>query len=363
MLSGSAGTGFRREPENMPDRTQRLENLIDIGLALTAERDLDALLERILERARRFTRAEAGTLFVREGDHLRLAVVQNDVLEARVGKREMERRLRAAPLALSEPSAAGHVAQTGEIVNVSDGYAFGVQQTVAFNTSPDETGDSERRSVFVVPLQDPKGHIVGVLELLNARDEGGAIVPFDPEDEKLIRALASLGALAIRNAQLEDLSFKDGLTDLYNERYFALRLDEEVRRSARFGHPLALVCIDLDDFKRINEDKGRVAGDEVLKETARLLVKHSRSFTILARRAGDDFVAILANTPKAGAATYAERIRGVLEHHAFAQGPVTACFGVAALPADAASAEELMLKADRAVNEAKRFGRNRVAAP
>ena len=326
----------------MPDRTQRLERLIDIGLALTGERDLHALLERILEEARRFTRAEAGTLFLRDGDHLRFAVVQNEVLEARLGTGAMPRRPQTAPLPLSEPSAAGHVAQTGEIVNVSD-------------------ADAARRSVLVVPLQDPKGHIVGVLELLNARDEGGASVPFDPADERLIRALAAQAAVAIRNAQLEDLSFKDALTDLFNERYFALRLDEEVRRSARFGHPLALVCIDLDDFKRINEDKGRAAGDEVLKETARLLAKHSRSFTILARRAGDDFVAILANTPKAGAATYAERIRGVLEHHAFAQGPVTACFGVAALPADAASAEDLMRKADRAVSDAKRLGRNRVA--
>jgi len=325
----------------MPDRTQRLERLIDIGLALTGERDLHALLERILEEARWFTRAEAGTLFLRDGDRLRFAVVQNEILEARLGKGAMPRHPQAAPLPLSEPSAAGHVAQTGEIVNVSD-------------------ADAARRSVLVVPLQDPKGHIVGVLELLNARDEGGASVPFDPADERLIRALAAQAAVAIRNAQLEDLSFKDALTDLFNERYFALRLDEEVRRSARFGHPLALVCIDLDDFKRINEDKGRAAGDEVLKETARLLAKHSRSFTILARRAGDDFVAILANTPKAGAATYAERIRGVLEHHAFAQGRVTACFGVAALPADASSAEDLMLKADRTVSDAKRLGRNRV---
>jgi diguanylate cyclase (GGDEF)-like protein len=327
----------------MSDRTQRLERLIDIGLALTGERDLHALLARILAEARRVTRAEAGTLFLRDGDHLRFAVVQNDAVEARLGQHEMQRRPEAAPLPLSEPSAAGHVAQTGEIVSVSD-------------------ADAAPRSVFVVPLQDPKGHIVGVLELLNARDEGGAIVAFDPGDEKLIRALASQGAVAIRNAQLEDLSFKDALTDLFNGRYCALRLDEEVRRSARFGHPLALVYIDLDDFERINEDKGRAAGDEVLKETARLLVRHSRSFTILARRAGDDFVAILANTPKAGAATYAERIRGVLEHHAFAQGPVTACFGVAALPADAASAEDLMRKADRAVSDAKRLGRNRVAA-
>ncbi len=346
----------------MFDRTQLLEELIEIGIALTGERDLYTLLERILEQARRFTRAEAGTLFLREGDHLRFAVVQNDFLEDRLGKREMQRRLQAEPLPLTEPSLASHVAQTGEIINVSDAYAIGVQQTVAFNQKVDTSNDYGIRSVFVVPLQDPTGNIVGVLELLNALGEDDTIIPFDPEYEKLVRALASQAALAIRNARLEDLSFKDGLTDLYNRRYFALRLEEEAKRSARFGHPLSLVYIDLDEFKRINEDKGRPAGDEVLKETARLLMKHSRSFTILARREGDDFAAILANTPKAGAVTYSERIRGVIEKHPFVQGAVTACFGVASLPADAAAAEDLMAKADRALNEAKRLGRNRIAA-
>ncbi len=343
----------------MLDRTRLLEDLIEIGLALTSERDLYALLERILARARRFTRAEAGTLFLREGDHLRRVVVQNDVLAARLGTRELQRRLQDTALPLSEPSLAGHVARTGEIVNVGDAGAGGRDRAVAF----DQAGhDYAARSVLVVPLQDPNGTIVGVLELLNALGENHAIIPFDAEYETPVRALASQAAVAIRNAQLEDLSFKDGLTDLYNRRYFVLRLDEETKRSARFGHPLSLVYIDLDDFKRINEDKGRAAGDEALKETGRLLVKHSRSFTILARREGDDFVAILANTPKAGAVAYAERIREVIERHPFAHGAVTACFGVAALPADAATAEDLMAKADRALHEAKRLGRNRVAA-
>ncbi len=329
----------------MLDRTRLLEELLEIGIALTSERDLGALLERILEQARRFTRAEAGTLFLRDGDHLRFAVVQNDFLEARLGKREMQRRLQAEPMPLSEPSLAGHVAQTGEIINVRDAYAIGGQRRVAFNTTVEEANDYATRSVFAVPLQDRNGSIVGVLELLNALGEDGATVPFDPEYEKLIRALASQAAIAIRNARLEDLSVKDALTDLFNRRYFALRLDEEAKRGARFGHPLSLVYIDLDDFQKLNEGKGRPAGDEVLKEVAR----------------HDDFAAILANTPKAGAMSYAERIRGVIEQHPFPQGPVTATLGVAAFPADAATAEDLMAKAEHALNEAKARGRNRVA--
>jgi len=343
-------------------RDQLLEEMLDIGIALTRERDLYALLERILETARRFTRAEAGTVFLRDGDQLRFAVVQNDLLERKLGKPEMQRRLQAQPLRLSEPSLAGHVAQTGELINVADAYQLGDEANWAFNRRVDTANDYSTRSVLVVPLHDVAGSIVGVLELLNAVDEAGTIVPFDAEHEKVTRALAAQAAVAIRCVRLEDLSFKDALTELYNRRYFALRIDEEVKRHTRFGHPLALVVLNVDHFRTVNAQAGRPTGDEVLAEVARLLVKHSRSFTIIARRDADDFAALLANTPKAGAVTYAQRIRGVIESHAFAHGTVTASFGVAALPADAATADGLIAAAQQALTEAKRLGRNRVVA-
>ncbi|HEY7541480.1 MAG TPA: sensor domain-containing diguanylate cyclase [Methylomirabilota bacterium] len=346
----------------MTDRGSLLEELLEIGLALTTERDLGTLLERILGAARRFTGAEAGTVFVREGDHLRFAVVQNDLLQRKVGVAAMRERLQSEPLRLTEPSLAGHVAQTGEIVNVADAYAIGMHETRALNRRFDAASEYSTRSVLAVPLQDASGSNVGVLELLNALDDAGVIVPFDPDDERVIRALASQAAVAIRNARLEDLSFKDVSTELYNSRYFALRIDEEVKRHTRFGHPLSLVALNVDHFKQLNEEHGSATGDEVLREIARLLVKHSRSFTIIARLEGDGFAALLANTPKAGAVTYAQRIRGVIAAHAFAPGPITGSFGVAGLPADAASAEDLIAAAQRALSEAKRLGRNRVTA-
>jgi diguanylate cyclase (GGDEF)-like protein len=346
----------------MGDRDVLLEELLEIGIALTAERDLYALLERMLELARRFTRAEAGTLFLREGDHLRFAVVQNDFLERKLGAAAMQQRLQSEPLRLTEPSLAGHVAQTGEIVNVADAYAIGVHETRALNRRFDTASEYSTRSVLAVPMHDLTGSNVGVLELLNARDESGAIVPFDPDDEKVIRALASQAALAIRNARLEDLSFKDVSTELYNRRYFALRIVAEGKRHTRFGHPLSLVVLNLDHFKLLNTQHGPAAGDEVLREAARLLVKHSRSFTIIARLDGDSFAALLANTPKAGAVTYSQRIRGVIAAHPFAHGAITASFGVAGLPADAASADDLIAAAHRALTDAKHLGRNRVTA-
>ncbi len=346
----------------MADRDQLLEELLEIGIALTGERDLYSLLERILDAARRVTRAEAGTLFLREGDHLRFAVVQNDFLRRKLGPVAMQQRLQSEPLRLTEPSLAGHVAQTGEIVNVPDAHATGVHETRAINRRLDAATEYSTRSVLAVPMRDLTGRNLGVLELLNALDDSGTIVPFDPEDEKVIRALASQAAVAIRSARLEDLSFKDVSTELYNRRYFALRIDEEVKRHTRFGHPLSLVVLNIDHFTQLNANHGRATGDEVLREVARLLVKHSRSFTIIARLDGDSFAALLANTPKAGAVTYSQRIRGVMTAHPFAHGSLTASFGVAGLPADAASAEDLVAAAERALSDAKRLGRDRVTA-
>ena len=344
------------------DREQMLDELLDIGLAIASERDLYALLNRILEAARRFTRAEAGTLFLRDGDRLRFTVVQNDLVERKLARPELQQRFEAEPLRLSEPSLAGHVAQTGEVLNVADAHTIGVHQTRAFNERFEVASDYATRSVLAVPLQDVTGSIVGVLELLNAVDDSGATVAFHREYEKLIRTLAAHAAVAIRNARLENLSFKDGVTELYNRRYFGLRIEEEVKRHTRFGHPLSLVVANLDRFKPLNVEHGQAAADEVLREVARLLIRHSRSFTIIARLDGDEFAALLANTPKAGAVTYAQRIRSVIETHAFAHGTVTASLGVAGLPADAVSADDLLAAAQRALHDAKDQGPNRVLA-
>src|SRR5882724_11499753 len=93
--------------------TEAFRDLVQIGIALTSERDLSTLLNRIMAEARRFTRAEAGTLFLRENDELHFAVVQNDRLSRRLGEAEMQRLLQAEPLKVSDLSLAGHVAMMG----------------------------------------------------------------------------------------------------------------------------------------------------------------------------------------------------------------------------------------------------------
>jgi len=100
--------------------TEAFRDLVQIGIALTSERDLASLLDLILSEARRFTRAEAGTLLLREDTTLGFAVLQNDRLVRELGETEMQRRLQAEPLKLSEMSLAAYVALTGDVANIAD---------------------------------------------------------------------------------------------------------------------------------------------------------------------------------------------------------------------------------------------------
>ena len=187
------------------DGSRLLRELIQIAIGLTSGRDLISLPARILTEARRFTHAEAGTLYLREGDRLRFAAVQNDVLAQRLGEQEMS-RLFQADLPLSEPSLAGYVALSRDILRLPDAYDIPTDRPYAFNRAIDAETSYRTRSVLVVPLIEPTGNVIGVFQLINALDARQQIIPFDPDYEELIRALASLATAAVRNAQLEELA-------------------------------------------------------------------------------------------------------------------------------------------------------------
>jgi len=179
------------------DRGRPEDELLQKGTALPGQRDLAALLEWILAEARRFTRAQAGTLYLREGDTLRFAVVQNEVLRHQLGEEEMRRLLQTEPLLLRDRSLAGYVALTGKTLNIADAYEIPREAPYAFNPKSDERTEYRTRSVLVVPLQDYLKNVIGVLQLINARDERNAIVPFQSGCEDPVRFFASQAAAAI----------------------------------------------------------------------------------------------------------------------------------------------------------------------
>ena len=192
---------------------QVLDELTQLGIALKSEYELLPLLERIVHDARRFTRAEAASLFLLEDGQLRSVVALNDVIACWLGEDAMRHRLESLRLRLDVPSLAGYVATTGSVLNVPDAYQIPPGRPYAFNWGMDVVTGYRTRSVLAVPLGDASQPVLGVLELINALDVTGSVIPFHPGLEDAARAFASYAAVAVRGARREELSPKETLAD------------------------------------------------------------------------------------------------------------------------------------------------------
>ncbi|MEA3545130.1 MAG: GGDEF domain-containing protein, partial [Thermodesulfobacteriota bacterium] len=171
-----------------------------------------------------------------------------------------------------------------------------------------------------------------------------------------------------KNTYLEEIANLDGLTQIYNHRYFQEALDKEISRSIRQENELCLILADIDNFKKFNDFYGHQAGDYVLKELASLCSGVIRKHDLVARYGGEEFVFILPETNQADALIVAEKIRAAIEQHPFSYDGddyrVTSSFGVAVFTGAGKSIKktEFIECADKALYSAKKKGRNRVEA-
>jgi diguanylate cyclase (GGDEF)-like protein len=161
-----------------------------------------------------------------------------------------------------------------------------------------------------------------------------------------------------------NLVIRDGLTNVFNRRRFQEELDREFQRARRYARPLALVLLDVDHFKRINDTYGHVSGDTVLRTLAHGLESLLRPEQLLARVGGEEFVVLCPETARDGAGSLAERLRAACEEldvpSRAGRIGMTCSFGVAGLESTMRSSEELYAAADHALYMAKGAGRNRV---
>lgn len=168
------------------------------------------------------------------------------------------------------------------------------------------------------------------------------------------------------NAELEQKSSEDALTGIYNRRYMNRQLEIEFRRAYRQQSSLALVMMDIDYFKPVNDTYGHMVGDQILRQLALLLNHHLRRVSdVLCRFGGEEFALILPNTDQAGAVTFARKLSQVVREHQFKTdaGPltITLSMGVAvAEVGDYSIAEQLLAAADKALYDAKHAGRDEV---
>jgi diguanylate cyclase (GGDEF)-like protein len=216
---------------------------------------------------------------------------------------------------------------------------------------------------------------------LRARDRTmGALIALDPTRSATepripaslhssLRTMLEPPALILDTAlqlqRVEALSVTDDLTSLYNSRYLNQVLRRESKRASRSGRPLALLFLDLDGFKSVNDSHGHLCGSRALVEAAGVIRRCARETDIVARFGGDEFAVILPDTGAEGAVAVADRIREKINAHPFLESDgleirLTASVGVAILPDVAASAEELIKAADTAMYKIKGTGKNGV---
>jgi diguanylate cyclase (GGDEF)-like protein len=165
--------------------------------------------------------------------------------------------------------------------------------------------------------------------------------------------------------QMYESALRDGLTKVFNKKYFTDYLEKEFAFASRHGGNLALIFLDIDFFKKINDGYGHPAGDFVLAELSQMMVELLRTEDVLARFGGEEFTVLCRGSDLAGARVVAERLRKAVEDRKFTFGgkdiPVTISLGVAAVPESGiADHNAFLASADKALYEAKRSGRNRV---
>ena len=228
------------------------------------------------------------------------------------------------------------------------------------------------RSVIALPFSLDTTQ-VGVFFLRRTGEEP----PFDKEDVEFANTVIKAAVSAIQrariiettkadNARLEVLARTDPLTQLLNRRVLVERLAQEVERARRYDGKITMLMIDLDHFKRVNDQYGHLVGDDVLRDVAALLKNAVRAVDVVARYGGEEFVIVLPETPAPGALAFAERLRERIEATDFSAHPhgtfhLTTSIGMATFPGPRIdSGDDLLARADEALYRAKADGRNRV---
>jgi len=223
-----------------------------------------------------------------------------------------------------------------------------------FADNPLVTGAPYIRSYLGVPLTTPDGYNVGTLCAIDSEPR-----PFDARDAGILKSLAEI---VVEQLELRQIARQDGLTGALTRRGFFAEVEREVVRAARYDRPSALVVIDVDNFKQVNDRYGHPAGDAVLVAIANACMATMRKTDVFGRIGGEEFGLLLPETDGGDAFEAAERIRRtvegtIIEVHGVDVRATISC-GVAPLPPAGRGAAGWFAEADVALYEAKRFGRN-----
>ncbi len=212
---------------------------------------------------------------------------------------------------------------------------------------------------LVTDLQSTNGTYVNNEPILTHFLENGDQVKIG---DTIFKYLVGSDVESAYHEEIYQMTIKDGLTEIYNKRYFLEALDREMSRAQRHNRDLTVLLFDIDHFKTVNDSFGHLAGDYVLQVLARLVSTRARREEVFARYGGEEFVILLPETPKEGAMELAEQLRKRVASYTFIfegeEIPITVSVGVATMGAEAITPTEFIKRADVAMYQAKSDGRN-----
>src|ERR1700736_1194521 len=218
-------------------------------------------------------------------------------------------------------------------------------------------GSDSRMSIPLVSF----GQILGVIGLHSSNPDA-----FRETDLQSLESVADICATSIQNAhyveRVKQLAYLDGLTGIFNRRFFELRIMEEIERARRYGTGMAVIMADIDQFKPLNDELGHLLGDEVLRQVSSLFHQQLRKIDVVCRYGGEEFGILLTQTSAPYAVSVAEKLRKMVESWQFPGVPrrVTISAGAAAFPDHGTTRDELVRAADTGLYTAKQAGRNRI---
>jgi diguanylate cyclase (GGDEF)-like protein len=218
----------------------------------------------------------------------------------------------------------------------------------------------ETKSRMAIPLVS-FGQALGVL-VLDSEETN----TFNITDMQPLESVADICATAIQNAhyveRVKQLAYLDGLTGIFNRRFFELRIAEELDRARRFDAGMAVIMVDIDHFKRLNDEFGHLLGDEVLRQISSIFHQQLRKIDVVCRYGGEEFAILLSQTNPQHALLVAEKLRSVVAGWQFpgVPRPVTISAGTANYPDHGMTRDELVKAADAGLYTAKQAGRNQV---
>jgi diguanylate cyclase (GGDEF)-like protein len=320
---------------------------IEVGKAITAELDPDRLIATIMERVSRLLPSETWSLLLLDSETQTLHFEISIDLDPRMVK---DIRL---PLGRG---VAGRAAQQQQLLVVAD-----VSKCEFFDSTVDEASGHKTQSLICVPILFG-GRTLGVLEVVNPKDMGAVSI-------SLLTLLADYLAIAIENTQrykqMKELSVRDNLTGLYNQRYLYQSLVELVSDARGSGQPISLLFMDMDNFKGVVDTVGHLNGSRALREAAQRIRRCLPEPGYGVAYGGDEFVIVLPGADRRQASELAARIRQAIKSEAYLakwghEVTITASIGVATFPDDAQDGKALLAIADQAMFRAKNSGKDSV---